>query len=165
MIIVKQASVALFRGEQCVLRSAFFRLIAENQHDAGQRAAGIEDGRAAVGDGRVASVFGDEHGVVRQPDDDPFARDLARRILDRLARLLVDDVKDFFQRLTARLVQRPAGEFLRHRVEQFDAPFDIGHNGAVADAEQYGVVARFACLPRFLSLEEFQVVKLFVSLP
>ena len=54
---------------QCLLRSIFLGDIAEHQHGAHHLAVAVADRRAAVGDGALAAVAGDQDGVVGQALD------------------------------------------------------------------------------------------------
>ncbi len=138
VVIAKQAFVTLFRGEQCVLRSAFFRLIAENQHDAGQRAAGIEMEAPLSAMGASRPSLAMSRVWFANPTTTLRATWRGFSTGWRVSSLMMRKISSSG---LPRLVQRPAGEFLRNRVEQFGAPFGVGHYGSVADAEQYGVVA------------------------
>ena len=62
-------------------------------------------GAALSSIGRSVAVLANQHGVIRQPDDDPLAKRPRGRVLDRLAGVLVDDAEHVVERLAER---RPA---------------------------------------------------------
>ena len=110
--------------------------VAEDQDAAGDAGRARPDRRGAVVDRTLGAVPADEHGVVRQADDDALAQRPRRRVLDRLARLLVDDPEHRVERLAERLVLRPAGQRLGHCVQVGDAAVDVGGDDRIADAAQ-----------------------------
>jgi hypothetical protein len=59
--------------------------------------------------GPFGTILGDEESVVRQPNDQALSQGSGRRILDRPASFLIDDLENRFQCSTGRLVKRPAG--------------------------------------------------------
>src|SRR5204862_5366385 len=73
-------------------------------------------------------------GVVRQADDGAFAERARRRVLDRLARRLVDDAEDRLERPALRFVAAPAGERLGDGIETADAAVEVGCDHRIADA-------------------------------
>ncbi len=87
--------------------------------------------------GQLAVVLGDQHGVVGETHDGAEAEHLARRVLHRLPRRLVDDAEYRVQRVAQRL-GAPAGEGLRDRVQQRDPPLRVGHHDRVPDAGEGG---------------------------
>ena len=73
--------------------------VAEDQHASGDLAVLVADRRGAVVDRALAAVLLNQHRVIRQADDDPFPKRLRRRVLDRPARVLVDDPEHRVERL------------------------------------------------------------------
>ena len=58
------------------------------------------------------------------------------RILNRLARTLVDDPEYGVERLTCGILQQPAGQRFGHAVHIRDAAVDVGGDDGVANAAQ-----------------------------
>ena len=58
------------------------------------------------------------------------------RVVDRLARVLVDDAEDLVERAAGGVVARPAGEALGDGVQRHDPGGGVGHDHAVADRLQ-----------------------------
>ena len=56
-----------------------------------------------------------------------------QRILDRLARDLVDEIQDLGDRAAARLLQAPGRQALGNRIDIFDATLGIGADDGVAN--------------------------------
>ena len=110
--------------------------IAKDQHRAEQLSSGVLDRCAAVVDRYFTPVSCDQHGMVRQPDDHAFPHRPQRRVLDRLARLLVDDVEDLRDRLPHRFLLIPAGQRLGDVVEKAHRAVTVGRDHRVADARQ-----------------------------
>ena len=118
--------------------------VAEDQDDAGDSPAFVEDGGAAVVDRHLAAVPGQERRVVGQPDHRAQAEHLGRGILDRLPGLLVDDVEHLGQRPPDRLRSRPAGQRFGRWVQEGHTSLGVGGDDRVADAGQRHRVAALA---------------------
>ncbi len=93
--------------------------------------------------GHFPPVPGDQGGVVGQLARQPvepralhFPKDLADRVLDRLAGFLVEDAKDSLQGLPGRLPGTPAGQPRRHRIEEGHVPAPVRDDHGVRDAGQ-----------------------------
>ncbi len=71
-----------------------------------------------------------------QADDDAIAQRAGRRIVDRLTRVLVDDVEDPLESFTRRLGRLPAGEPLGLGVQEGHPAQRVGGDHAVPDARQ-----------------------------
>src|SRR5262249_56092552 len=98
------------RGEEASRPFGFPLLgyVPKHQHDPSDVALAVPNRCAAVINASLRAVFGDQDGVVGQPDHHPVPDDLRDRTLDRLAGLLVDDAEDLPQGPTPRPVL-PAG--------------------------------------------------------
>ncbi len=118
--------------------------VAEDQHHAAGHVVVVPDGRGAVGDLPLGPVARNEKSVVRQAHDPSGGEHLADRVLDRLARLGVDDLEGFFERPADGLGQRPAGQGLGHGVHFPDPAVDVGGDDGVADGVERGAVILFA---------------------
>lgn len=95
--------------------------------------------------GRCA-VACDEQRVIGEPDDRAGLQDVGGRVLERLARILVDDLEDVGQRVPGGLGQRPAREAFGHLVHEPDLPRQVGRDHGIADARQ-GDAQQLALLP------------------
>ena len=90
-------------------------------------------GAAAVVDGPLRPVPGDQDRVVRQPDDDALPQHLLHRVLDRLAGLLVEDGEHRLQRLPwASSGVHPVNS-CGHAVEERHPPLVVGGDDRIAD--------------------------------
>ena len=96
--VLEEIDQLAFAARQPLLGFAPNRHIAEHQHDADDVTAAVAYRRGAVVDGPLASVAADQHRVVGQSDDLAELQDLFDRIVDRLARVLVDDAEDLGER-------------------------------------------------------------------
>jgi hypothetical protein len=76
--------------------------------------------------------------VVGQADDPAVAQGARRRVLDRRAARLADDVEHPVERLAHGVGARPAGERLGDRVQVLDPAGDVGGDDAIADARERG---------------------------
>jgi hypothetical protein len=123
----------LFVCDQRILGLALHRDVAKHENDAEDLSIFIANRRAAVGDIQFRSVFAHQDRVVRHADDAIEPLDLGHRRLDRLAARPVDDVKDFFERLSGGFQLAPAGQLLRHGVHHLNAAGGIAGDHAVAD--------------------------------
>ena len=140
------------------------RLVAEHEHDAGDAPGVVEDRSRRVGDGMLDAVLRNEHRVVGEAHDAPFAQRLGDGALHLLARLLVDDVEDLLQRPSLRLGARPSGQRLRHGVEELHMPLAIRRDDGVADRlERDAVLLQTLAQPR-LGLVELAVAVLAVAI-
>ena len=110
--------------------------VVEHQHAAEHIAGAVANGRGAALDVQLVAVAPDQQ---RRPHalDRARAPDRNRqRILQRLAGLLVEAAEDLVDDAALRVLQAPAGELLRHRVEILDAALGVGRDHAVADRLQ-----------------------------
>ena len=110
--------------------------VPENQDASGDRAAFVADRRGAVVDRALAAVLANQHRVIRQANDDPLAKRFRRRVLDRPARLLVDDAEHRVERLADGIRLHPAGQRFGDGIHVRDAAVDVGGDDRVADAAQ-----------------------------
>ena len=72
--------------------------VSENQHAPGDGAALVDDRCGAVIDRGFAAALLNQQGVIRQPNDDSFPQRLCRRVVNRLTRFFVDDLKHDVER-------------------------------------------------------------------
>ncbi len=70
--------------------------VTENQHASGNVSHLITNWRGAVIDRTLVAVFLNEHGVVREADNDSITQCPGRRVVNRLTGHLVDDSKHGF---------------------------------------------------------------------
>ena len=96
----------------------------------------IADRRGGILDRDFLTAAIDQHRLVGDRDDAPFAQRARHGIFERLARRFVEDVEDFAQRLAARLARLPAGQILGDRIQVLDAAFGVGRDHGVADRLQ-----------------------------
>ena len=115
---------------------AFGGHIPEDQYCADDPAIIVADRRTTVPDGITVSVFGDQHGVIRQADDSPFLQDFADRILDFALIPFVDDVEHLFQRSLDGVAQAPTGQLFRHRIHARDPTLRVHRDDRITDAVQ-----------------------------
>jgi hypothetical protein len=118
--------------------------VAEDQDDAREAAAVVDDGGAAVVDGNRAAVPGQQRRVVGQPDDRARAEYLGRGVLGRLAGLLVDEAEHLGQRPPDGVAQRPARQRLGRRIQEGHPGLGVGREDGVAEARQRDRVAALA---------------------
>ncbi len=102
-------------------------------------APGIPDRGGAVVNGALLAVPGDQDGVVRQPDDHALLQCPQRRVLDRLAGVLVDDAEHVLQGAARGFLGLPADKLLGDRVEEVDPALGVGADDGIADARQRDV--------------------------
>ena len=110
--------------------------VAEDQHAAGDLSASSRIGAALSSIGHSLPSFRISTVWFARPTTTPSRSALCRRVLDRLARLLVDDPKHRVERLAQGIRLRPAGQRLGHGIQVGDAALDIGRDDRVADAAQ-----------------------------
>ena len=110
--------------------------VVEDQDDAADRGAVAADRGRRVVDGDLRPVPGNQHALVRQADDSPFAEDLGDRALDRPARFFVDQGEDLVERPAQRFLLGPAGQRLGDRVHEHHGAAGVGDDHGVADAGQ-----------------------------
>jgi hypothetical protein len=72
--------------------------------------------------------------VVCEADDHAVTQGTGCGVLDRAASLLIDDLKNAFEGNVCRLILRPSGQGLSHRIEKSDAAFRVGRNHCIANA-------------------------------
>src|SRR5688572_17954431 len=125
------------------------RDVAEDQHAARYDAMLVSDRRGAVVDWALRAVAADQHGVIREPDDDALAKRALRRVRNLLARRLVDDAKDGLERLAYRFGLAPARDRCGDRVQVRHLAGDVRRDDGVADAAQGDAdhLARLGLLP------------------
>ncbi|MPM67732.1 hypothetical protein SDC9_114656 [bioreactor metagenome] len=129
----RQLFEAVFALPQFLPPPVFLGHIAENQYRAADRAGGVPDGRATIGDLPLCTVLGDECGVVGKIDIHSLGNGAEDRIFDRLASPGVDDAEYLYDRLAGRLGAGPAGKRFRRRVETFDCARRIAGDHTVTD--------------------------------
>ena len=134
--VLEEVAELLLAGPQGLLGAAPLGDVAEHQHAAGDAAVGAAHRRGAVVDRPLGAVAGDQDGVVGEADDGAFAQRPQGRIVDRLARVLVDDAEDLVEGAAGRVVARPAGEALGDGVQRHDPGGGVGHDDAVPDRLQ-----------------------------
>ena len=66
----------------------------------------------------------------------PLPQRPQRRVLDRLAGVLVDDAEHVFERPTGSLARLPADQLLGDRVQEVDPALGVGADDGIADARQ-----------------------------
>jgi hypothetical protein len=118
------------------LGDALLALVTEDQDDAVDLPVGAADRGAAVGDGALAAVAGDEQAAAGEPDHPPLAQDPVHRVVDRLPGALVDDPEHLSERPVHRRGRRPPGQLLGDAVEDGDARLGVGGDDRVPDAAQ-----------------------------
>ncbi len=92
-------------------------------------------------------IFADKRSVIGETDDGIEPLDLIDRGLNTLARLLIDDVKDVFEKAAGSVCLRPASEFGSDWIHHLDAAFDVAGDNAVADGGE-------SCAKLLLGLED-----------
>ncbi len=129
--------VELFAGVQGLQHAVLLALVAEHQyHTADGPILAGPDGGAAIGDGMLAAIAGNQQCVVGQPDDLAFRQHQVDRAGDGFPRLLIDDAEDFRHRSAVGLGRGPAGEFLRQPVHHHHVAAGVGGEHRIADALQ-----------------------------
>jgi hypothetical protein len=134
--VLEEVAQLLFAGPQRVLRPAPLGHVAEHQHAAGDRAVSTPNRRGSVVDRPLGAVCADQEAVVGEADGRALAQRSQRRIVDGLARVLVDDAEDLAQGAAGCSVARPAGESLGDGVQRHDAGGGVGHDHPVPDRLQ-----------------------------
>ena len=124
---------------------ALCRHVAEHDDDALQGAVGGTNGRGAVADGNVAAVARQQHGVRRKVTSWLAVARLSGLGVGRRVRSSTVS-NTTVDRLADRFRLGPAGQRLRHRVEDRDAALRVGGNHRVADAAQRDGEARLVAL-------------------
>src|SRR6185437_4809374 len=76
---------------------------------------------------------GDEHRMIRSHARLAAAERAHQRILDRLARDLVDEIQHIAQGAAARLIQAPSREALGDGIDVLDAALGVGADHRIAD--------------------------------
>ena len=125
--------------------------VSEHQHDPGDFAFVVANRGGTVVNGPFRAVLGDEQAVVRQPDDHALPQGSHRGTLDRLAALFVDDAEHAVERSARRLLQHPAGQGLRDRVEEGDAALGVRGNHRIANAGERDTTPLRLEVQRFLA--------------
>jgi hypothetical protein len=118
--------------------------VAEDQDDARDGAAVVDDGGAAVFNGHLAAVPGQERRVVGLPDHRAQAQHLGRGILGRLPSLLVDNAEHLGEWPPHGVCQGPARQRLGRRVQEDQPGLGVGRDDRVADAREGDRVAALA---------------------
>ncbi len=138
--VVGQAAVQLARLADVV----------EYQHAADDLAHVVADRRRGTLDVELVAVAPDQqHGAHRLVQ--PVTADGDRqRVLHRLAGLLVEAAEDLVHLAPGGIVQRPASELLRHRVEVLDTTVRVRGDHAVADGLQRDLRVLLLAEQRFL---------------
>ena len=165
LVAVADRAKGAIEAPQLVLGLALPGLVLEDEHHPRRPALGILDRRAAVGNGALDAVTGNQQRVVCQADHQALGQYACHRVLDFLAAVFVDDVEHLRDIPAAGFVLAPSGKRLGHRVQQLDPALLIGGDNAVADAQQRDPVSLLAPAPGGLGVEERPVVLLAVSQP
>jgi len=127
---------APFRLEKTPFEAALLADSAEDEDHAVNRPRIVEQRRRTVFDGRFAPAPRAQHRMVRESDHFPLAQHTDRRILCRLAGLLVEDVEHFLEGPAARVGVRPPGQLLSHGVHEGYFPSEIGGDHGIANRTQ-----------------------------
>src|SRR5581483_6511922 len=125
---------ARFAFGQCSFGTPALGNVSEHQDSAEQTALAVTDRRAAVIDGVLHTILTDQHGVIGKADDQPLAQHTLYRVGHRLAGLLIDDMKNLFDVAPGSIGLCPAGQTLRHRVNESYTAAGIGGDDSIADA-------------------------------
>src|SRR5262245_7507078 len=118
--------------------SLTFSDVAKAQHDPDDMSAFVLYRRGASVNRRLPSAPGDEEGVIDEAGGGVFLQNPHNRAFTRPSRLLVDDPEDFLQRPAFGFRLGPSDHYLRHRIDQCHASFQIGCYDRVADAAHHG---------------------------
>ena len=115
--------------------------VAEDQDDSADAPPVVDDAVRTVVDGHLCAVSGQQHRVIGQSDHGAQAEYLGRRVLDRLAGLLVDDVEHLREWPSGGFPLRPSRQRLGRRVQENHPRLVVGRDDGVADARQRDRVA------------------------
>ena len=113
-----------------------FADVSEHEYDPGDFPLVVAHWCGTVVDRSFCAVLGDEHAVVRQPDDHAIPQGSDGGALDRLVALFVDDAEHAVQRLAHCFRQRPARQGRSDRVEERDPPLDVGGDHRIGNARE-----------------------------
>ena len=97
---------------------------------------GTFDWSSAIVNRCFGPVLRDEHCVVREPDNNALAHRAHRGILDRLARLFVDDAEDLVEPASLGLLLLPSRQGLGNGIQKRDEAADVGRNDRIPDARE-----------------------------
>ena len=129
-----QQTEAFLAGLQGSLHAPARAEVAKGQHDAGDTAGIVANGRGALADRRFAPVSRDHKGTIRRAGDDAFQQRLGHEALEFLVRFGVHCLIHLGQRFARGFDGPPAGQFFSHRVHESDPPPGVGDHHGVADA-------------------------------
>jgi hypothetical protein len=108
----------------------------EHHHRADHPALAVADGRGGLLDGHLVSGARHQHRMLRRGVAAALAEHAQQRIVDRLARDLIDQRQHLPDRLAARLIEPPRGQVLGRRIDVIDPPVRIGADHRIADRLQ-----------------------------
>ena len=107
-----------------------FADVTEGQHNAGDIAGGVADGRGAVVDGSFRALARDEHRTIGGPGDDALQQGLGHQAFELLARFGVHGLIHFCQGPARGFGRSPPGQFFSHRIHKRDQSLGVGHHHA-----------------------------------
>ena len=108
----------------------------EHEHAAGHRAGAVADRRGRALDVELVAVLADQQHRAHRLDRADAAHGDRERVLERLAGLLVEGAEDLVDGAAKAVLEPPAGQLLRHRVQVLDAAVRVAGDHAVADRLQ-----------------------------
>jgi len=108
--------------------------VAKDDHRARHVALRVLDRCRAVVDRGLGAIFGDQQRVLRQLHGLVRAQRAIGRVLQRFARVRLDEPEYPIQRFAHGFRLTPARQALRHRVQKRDAAVGIGQDHRVPDA-------------------------------
>ena len=118
---------------QGLLRGIFLGDIAEHQHGADHLPVAVANRRATVGDGALAAIACNQHGVVGQALYRAMRQGFHDRDRGGLAGFLVDDVENLVHRAADGFRLRPAGELFGNGIQERHPRLGIGGDHGIAD--------------------------------
>ena len=130
--------LAIERRDAFALGHSLLGDVAKHQHGTGVCAIFKEDRRGAVVNRALGPVLRNQHGVVRETHHDAVPERNERRVLDRLARLLVDHLEYPFKGNAICLFAIPASQRFRHGIHEHDATIRPGRDHGIPDTREHG---------------------------
>ncbi len=108
----------------------------EHQHATGHVAGAIADGGRRAFDIQLIAVAPDEEHRPHRLDRANAPDGNAQRIFERLAGLFVKGTEDLLDRTPHGVLETPAGQLFRNRVDVVDGRMSVSGDDAVADRLQ-----------------------------